>query len=193
MTDWEADRKRVHRSFASGWSHALSPDFCTSPIPPGLSLLPFRAFIPRVPPPLTNPVGCLGPVAADGLFFPGAGPARTGSARIWVSGADNLQREIEWSTPITVPGLFLPSSRLRVFEDGAAAVAVMLKTNRRAASPLLRFVIVITGIDGARRIAPGEDERERVADGDCCNRGLRMQSLSIWIESDNNQKHTGVS
>jgi len=31
----------------------------------------------------------------------------------------------------------------------------MSKTNRRAASPLVRFVIVITGIDGARGIAPG--------------------------------------
>jgi len=35
----------------------------------------------------------------------------------------------------------------------------MSKTNRRAASPLVRFVIVITGIDGARRIAPGGAER----------------------------------
>lgn len=39
-----------------------------------LSPLPFRAVIPRVPPPLTSPpTGCLGPVAADGLFFPEGG------------------------------------------------------------------------------------------------------------------------
>lgn len=32
------------------------------------------------------------------------GSGGTGSARIWVSGADNLPREIEWSIPITVGG-----------------------------------------------------------------------------------------
>jgi len=132
----------------------------------------------RVPPPLSNPAGCLGPVAADGLFFPGAGPGRTGSARIWVSGADNLQREIEWSTPITVPGLFLPSSRL--FEDDA----VMSKTNRRAALPLVRFVIVITGIDGSLRAGREEDERERMADDDCCSRGLRTRTRRSSFNPD---------
>lgn len=58
------------------------PDFCASPILPRLSLLPFRALIPHVSPPLTSPAGCLGPVAAAGRFFPGAGPGRTESARI---------------------------------------------------------------------------------------------------------------
>jgi len=108
------------------------------------------------------------------FLLPGGGTGRTGSARIWVSGEDNLQREIEWSTPITVPELFLSSSRLRVFEDGV--VTVISKTNRRATSPLVRFVIVITGIDVARRIVPGKDEREHMADDDCCSRGLRKQT-----------------
>jgi len=45
-----------------------------------------------------------------------------------------------------------------------------------ATSPLVRFVIVITGIDVARRIVPGKDEREHMADDDCCSRGLRKQT-----------------
>lgn len=174
MTDWRVGRKRVHRSFASGWSHALNPDFCASPISsPSLPSISSSLLSPHplIPSPLTSFTGCLGPSAVDGLFFPGAEPGRTGSARIWVSGADNLQREIEWSTPITVLGLFLPS-RLRVF-DGA--VAVMSKTNRQAALPLLQFVIVITGIDGA----PGW-ENERV-----CRWWLLQSRTQRWNFSFN--------
>ena len=42
------------------------------------------------------------------------GVGGTGSARIWVSGADNLPREIEWSIPLTVaPALFGRGRRRR--------------------------------------------------------------------------------
>lgn len=110
LVDWRAERKRVHRSSASGWSRTPHPWLLRRDSLPSVSssLSPFPSC-PRV---VNQPsAGCLGPTAPT-FLFPGAGLGRTGSARIWVSGADNLQREIEWSTPIIVPGLFLPSSRL---------------------------------------------------------------------------------
>lgn len=85
------------------------PDFCADspPIHPRFSRLSPLPFPVRHPP-LTSPVGAW--ARRRPPLSPGAGPGRTGSARIWVSGTDNLQREIEWSTPITVPGCsYLPT------------------------------------------------------------------------------------
>lgn len=83
------------------------------------------------------------------FLFPGAEPGRTGSARIWVSGADNLQRKIEWSTPIIVVA--------RAYLCSSATLQIPKRRRCRQQStigclpPLRRFVIVITGVPNEAR------------------------------------------
>jgi len=61
MTDWKTDRKRVHRSFASGWSHALS----LTSAPPRFS--PVCLFFPSEPSSPPRPLAVIQP-----RWMPGA-------------------------------------------------------------------------------------------------------------------------